>query len=148
MEIFISLKEEKRDWEGLARKISRGLLPEDAATEAGIPWEEAKTWLEARRATKSYDDDSLRLLSAKALAEGLEALMREAQNSEGRVKGEGGEFGRTFEFGDIDAAKALVAAGLKLRSMLASEPGTKKTAGQVIDDLFDRASNWSFPTAE
>ncbi len=131
----------------LARKISRGKLVEEAAAEAGIPLEEAQKWLEERRKSKVYDEDSLRLLSAQALYAGMQALIRHSRNHDGRVKVEGGEFGQTYQFDDVDAAKALVAAGIKIRTMLGAGKG-KPTPGEVIDDLFDRASNWNFPEAK
>ena len=139
----ISLKEEKRDWEGLERKLSRGKLLEKAAEESGIPLEEAQIWLANRRETHSYDDDSLRILSAKALVSGMNALIRASQEKDGRIKGEGGTIGSTYEYSDVDAAKALVMAGLKVRSMIGARKEPEKKTGEQ-DDLFDRA--WNFPT--
>lgn len=74
----------------------------------------------------------------------MNALIRTAQSAEGRVKVEGGEFGQTFQFDDVDAAKALVATGIKVRGML----GGRSTKGEREpgEDLFDRiATCWTFP---
>lgn len=142
--LTISVRDEKRDWEGLESKLSSGKLLEQAAIEAGIPIEEARTWLSARRDNHPYDDDTLRILAAESLVTGLHALMEIAKEREGRIKAEGGEFGRTFEFHDTDAAKALVQAGLKMKSLLGV---TKVTT--AAKDLFDLAtSSWEFPEAK
>jgi hypothetical protein len=142
----ISVNEKKRDWEGLARKLRAGKLLEQAAEEAGIPIEEAKTWLKDRRVEPEYDDDSLRLLSAKALVSGVHTLIAAAKEKDGRIRAEGGEFGDSYQYLDVDAAKALVTAGLKIRSML----GRGKTAGVVGKDLFDadEDTTWEFPTSD
>lgn len=116
--------------------------------EAGIPLEEAKEGLAKRRETHGYDDDSLRILASKALMEGMQALIRASKNDKGRVKAEGGEFGSTLEYADVEAAKTLVMAGLKMRGMLGGKKGKETGA----DDLFDRPApeenNWTFPKRE
>lgn len=106
-----------------------------------MPLEDAKNWLASRRETHAYDDDSLRILSAKALVTGMNALIVAAKNRSGRIKAEGGEFGSTYHYDDVDAAKALVQTGIRVRSML----GEAKAAASGPRDLFDAADGWDFP---
>ncbi len=124
-------------------------MPEQAAVEAGIPLEEAKTWLAERRDSAAYDDDSLRVLAASALQTGVDVLTRIAQEKDGRIKNGGGEFSETIEYHDTDAAKALLNAGLKLRAMLGVGKRPVK-GGQP--DLFDGDESdtgpWSFPVSK
>ncbi len=140
----ISLKEENRDWEGLERKLSRGKLLEVAAVEAGIPLEEAQKWLAERRESHAYDDDSLRILSAKALVAGMNALIRASKKDEGRVSSEGGEFGESFVYHDVDAAKALVASAIKMRGMIGDKKDPAK-GGDLFDRVIGQTTSWIFP---
>lgn len=76
----------------------------------------------------------------------MQALIRAAKTGEGRVKAEGGEFGSTYEYSDVDAAKALVQAGIKVRSMIGGKK-EKPLPGEA-SDLFDRVGDWGFPDAK
>lgn len=150
-ESWISVSEKNRDWEGLRRKLRAGKLVEDAAVEAGIPIDEARKWLEDRRPNADYDDDSLRLLASSALNAGIAALVEAAKETAGRMSAEGGGMGASYKYFDVDAAKALVNAGLKIRTMV----GAKRKAAASARDLFDAASGdaerklgWDFPDGD
>lgn len=155
-----SIKGASEKWEGLERKLRRGKSLEQASSEAGIDLEEAKTWLEARRQNRGFDDDSLALVGAEALHHGIEVLIELSKIRTGRVGTEGTREGSgpgaistttKFDHPDLGAAQELVRAGLKIRQILdAAKAPTRKDDGSP--DLFDQtppeASNWSFPVRE
>ncbi len=131
----------------MQRKISAGCLPEVAAIEAGIPWDEAKTWLEGARPAHVYDDDGLRALAARAMTKAVKTLERLADDQVGRVSSSsvGPGMVESTAYDDLAAAKALLDGAIKLRRMLQG----KKIAEAVAPgkDLFDRpkpVSPWTF----
>ena len=142
----ISLPDKSRDWGALARKISAGKLLEDAAAEAGIPLVEAIEHLQTRREAAELADIELRMLASTAFQAGIERLVAISQEAP-RVKSEGSEFSSvTFAMTDLEAARALVTAGVSL-ARLARERAPAGSAVAGERDLFDappQASNWSF----
>lgn len=67
------------------------------------------------------------------------------------MSAEGGGMGASYKYFDVDAAKALVNAGLKIRTMV----GAKRKAAASARDLFDAASGdaerklgWDFPDGD
>jgi hypothetical protein len=126
-------------------------LPEIAAAEAGIPWDEAAAWLTEAKPAQEFDDDALRQLAARALSKAVETLERLAENEHGRET-MSASMGTSMSTGydDLAAAKALMDGALKLQRMIR---GGKKVAAEAErgKDLFDRpgkTSPWKFRKAE
>ena len=136
----------------MQRKISAGTLPEIAASEAGIPWEEAEAWLKEGRSRQEYDEDGLRAVAARALIQAMETLESLAKNRDGRIISMpvGPGMSETTGYDDLDAAKALLDGALKIRRLL---QGNKKAAAEAPKrDLFDSPptsrSPWTFRKAD
>lgn len=125
-------------------KLRRGKSVEDAALEAGIPLEEAHTYLAKTRENVPFDDDSLRLAAAEAMSHGLGKLI-EIATAPPRVTKEthfedGAMIGQAqTESTDLDAAKTLVRFALDARKMIGAKKGAP--IDEALKDLFD--SNWS-----
>lgn len=141
-----------RDYPGLERKLARGKTLEQASLETGIPLEEAKAYIEKRReSAKETEDDALLLFSNEALQTALKTLKRAANDQE-RMSSEGFGEGRYTSYAttDVEAAKALLKAGLDARRMLEKKKSSAKLGpmAQGIVDLFDATSPWSFKKPE
>ncbi len=140
----------------LEKKLRRGKTLEQAASEAGVDLDEAKKWLEAKRALKGFDDDTLALVGAEALHYGVKTLIELSKIREGRVGTETEQTGsgedRTstttkFDHPDLGAAQELVRTAMKIRQLIA--PKAKGARDEEGEDLFDGApvggELWEFP---
>jgi hypothetical protein len=81
--------DERRNWEGLERKLSEGLSIRRAALSVGIPVAEACTWLMELRAIVEYEPHADALTADGAREDGLMALRELAgscEDPEVRVK--------------------------------------------------------------
>ncbi len=150
-----SVSQKPRAWEALQRKISAGTLPEIAAEDCGIPWEEAEVWLKDGRKTHDFDDDGLRAVAARALERAVDTLERLAAAEGGRVSSKssmmaGCSESESVTYDDLDAAKALLDGALKIRRLLTGKKVAVKEA--AARDLFDQIptarSPWSFRKAD
>jgi hypothetical protein len=136
----------RKDFGSLRRKLAAGKLLTDAAAESGMTVEEAQDYLAGRQ---GQDDESLRAFSDEALRVALTALtaaVKEGSRTIGEGYGEG-RFDR-YQSVDLDAAKALLKAGMDARKMLRRSKEIKieaAAAGQV--DLFD-AGPWTFKDSD
>lgn len=122
-----------------------------AASEAGLTEEEAKAYLDERA---SEEDKSLRAFSDQALKVALKALTNAIKEKNRKVShstsSEGADGERDYHMEreaviDVDAAKALLKAGMDARKLLkrgSAALGGGEPAGER--DLFDRANPWSF----
>lgn len=110
----------KREWQILVRKVERGVTLEDALEQSGIPQEEFEDHIKERMALGTLDDALLQLTASHAIKVGVQKLVE--------IAGEGPRYSETRREGDsvttttpistdLDAAKALVAFGLKTKSM-------------------------------
>lgn len=143
------VRKAKRDWEGLAKKISAGKPIEQASVESGIPQEEVLEWIKGNDPLVQKEDYALRLLAHEAIQEGFEVLKKiaaEGERCDDRMQGSG-TYGRDT---DLDAAKAMVTMGINLRKILASGArgmSVKRTNPDGSSeqlDLFDSAGPWQF----
>lgn len=140
------------DYSALRRKLAAGLPLLEAAALAGMTEDAAKDYLAKR---ESEDDKSLRAFSDQALRVSLAALTRAVKEKNRKVsqhdQGDDGSFTMYKEAViDVDAAKALLKAGMDARAMLrraAGGTGGGEEAGER--DLFDiKVTGWSFKKRE
>lgn len=152
-----SVSERQRLCEGLERKLAAQKSIEQAAEEMGLSVKEAEDLLDAVRVSRAKTvDDQLEHFAAEALKTALSTLKKAARDGN-REMGEGMGDGmyRTEAAVDIDAAKALLRAGLDAQKILdrrrEKAASRAKAAGGsgLVDpttgrDLFDRSNPWKF----
>ena len=137
----------KREWQLLLAKIDRGVSLEDALEQTGIPLEEFEAHLQERMKSNAVDDALLHVTAGYAMGLGVKILTEIAQAGPryAEMEREGNSTRTTTPIStDLDAAKALVAFGLKARSLTAP-PKVAKAAGNDPAqrgpiDLWDAAS--------
>lgn len=134
-------------FKSLERKLASGKTLEQAALEAGLEVDAAREYLAQRRTSAAEtEDDTLLLFSNEALRTAMNVLKRATRDPD-RIKSETFDMGgTTFALTDIEAAKALLTAGLAARKMLYSrKTATSKMQNlDALSDLFDRTDPWEF----
>jgi hypothetical protein len=146
LEVAISLADGNRDWEGLARKLSRGLTLERAAELTGIPFEEACEFVEGKLEKVRLAELSLHLQSKRALNVAVKKLKAIAKDgprySEVEYNEQGKPAGsRTPQNTDLVAAQTLLKFALDTQKLVRQTPQKQRGSNQDGDDLFDRLAS-------
>jgi len=131
----------------LVQKIERGVTLENALEQTGIPLEEFEEHLAERMKFGKVDDALLHVTAGYAIGLGVKILSEIAQAGpryEDTVReAEGGSSTHKPISTDLDAAKALVAFGLKARALTAPPKlrggGGKDPVQPGPKDLWDAA---------
>lgn len=74
------------DWQGLEKKISLGKDVETSAKEMGIPLQDAKDYLQAKREADDYDKEEAQIVSRSVLEESLVILRELLQDADPFVR--------------------------------------------------------------
>lgn len=122
----ISIGHTSRDWGSLARKLGSGVPLDRAATETGIPYEEAVEWAKKRAA----EGDFLDLMMRAAAGEAVETAVRTLKNVANDEKAPRAD--------RITCANEL--ARLAVQILTKTQPGGEKTAPKGQADLFDKGA--------
>jgi len=143
-----------RDFPSLERKLARGAPLEVACEQTGIPLPEAETYLELRRSRgDTGTEDQLSLFSDEALRVAIRTLKRAIKEKNRGVINEESEYRDGAKVSvrvkeqvlDVDAAKALLKAGIEVRRMLERRKAPErkgKAVGDTAKDLFDVMGPW------
>ncbi len=133
--------------QALEKKIRAGKGLEQAAEEAGLDIEAARSYLEGRRATAAaVGDDCLELNAAEAIHYGMKGLIGAVkERNRGVESSELGENGGLYKVKesviDVEAAKALLAFALNAKKLIFAKQCRAAGGGTVSpDDLFDHAT--------
>jgi hypothetical protein len=137
----------KREWQLLVQKIDRGVTLEDALEQTGIPFDEFEAHLAERMKAGAVDDAMLHVTAGFAIGVGVRILSKiaDAGPRYEEIEREGTS-SRTMKplSTDLDAAKALLAFGLKARTMTAvsklRKEGGATGSVKVQVDLWDSAN--------
>lgn len=152
-----SVSERQRLCEGLERKLAQQKSLEQAAEEMGVPLNHAEEVLQGVRLSRAKtSDDHLELFAAEALKTALHTLKKAMKEGNREVSVGHGEGSFTKEAViDVDAAKALLRAGLDAQKILDRRRARAKSAdGKGGDrlpgerDLFDGNGPWAFKTRD
>lgn len=136
----ISVSEKKRDWEGLRRKISRGVPLEEASVQLGIPLEEVFSHVSEKLSEIDTLNFELRLVGQGNLKKALTKLRKLAS--------ENVREGKDFESTDFMAAQALGKLAIEALKLSKSGKGARD-AGGGQPDLFDVAEDpWALKKIE
>lgn len=138
---LISLSGKRRDWEGLKRKISRGIPLDEAAAQCGIPIGEVFQYVSSRMAQVDTLNFELRLIGQGAIKNALTKLTELAQD--------GAREGKDFESTDLEAAKTLAKFGIDALKLARAGLAPPKGDEPEKTDLFDAAANpWKLKQVE
>ncbi len=138
-ETAITVAVPRRDWEGLERKLARGMPLDRAAEAMGIPIEEATQWAEdavdAREPVRGAAGHAALLDAIAELRETLKAQDAPLDVDEnGAVR----QRGRSASEMRLMAAIALGRMGVQLAKLERTVGAKKKEAAAGQQDLFDR----------
>lgn len=141
----ISVSGKRRDWEGLQRKISKGVGLEEAARQSGIPIEEVYQYITDRSSKVDTMNFELRMFAQGAVKNAMAKLQALSQGEQ-RVRNQTdfddeGKPTHSKSFGpdDLEAAKTL--ARFALDALKIAKIGAAPRDGEGADDLFDKAQS-------
>ncbi len=138
----------RREWQSLVAKVERGVSLEEALEQTGIPLEDFEAHLAERMKLGAVDDALLHFTALYAIKVGVNTLTKIALD--GPRYAESSRDGAVTNTltpisSDLEAAKALVAFGIKARGMIAfstqPNPGSSKDGpNDLKKDLWDFAA--------
>lgn len=143
----------KKDFRALRHKLASGKVLADAASEAGMSLDEAQAYLKSR---DEEEDETLLAFSDEALRVALMALKRAVREKnrsvasilyeKDNVTGDSTKTESRESVIDVDAAKALLKAGMQAKKMLRDREGSGGAVPAGQKDLFD--GPWTFKKSD